>query len=213
MPKAARTEEEIEAVKDEILDRALELIMEDGFDNLTMRGVATRVGVTATTLYNYFSCREEINIWLTYRGFQKLYSLLRENYEKHDDPARRFEEMAHAFLDFAVRYPNYYDFLMNPRTPQYTDYIGTVFEELAAFEKENSINNFLILARAIGDVLRTGKDVDDETVNLRAIEFWADMHGIISLHNSGILFEVDPRSREILEKRVDRIIDSIKSGQ
>ncbi len=43
-----------------LLDAALDLIREDGYDTLTVRLVATRAGVTHTTAYAYFSSKEQL---------------------------------------------------------------------------------------------------------------------------------------------------------
>lgn len=60
MPRPQRTPEEIEGMRQRILDAAHELIHEGGPANLTMRGVAERLSVSPMTLYGYFSSRQEL---------------------------------------------------------------------------------------------------------------------------------------------------------
>ena len=50
MPKAPMTKEEIEDTRERILDTALDIIIKDGFNNLSIRKIASRLGVTATTI-------------------------------------------------------------------------------------------------------------------------------------------------------------------
>ena len=61
MPKTPMTKEEIENTRGRILDTALNIIIEEGFNNLSVRKIASRLGVTATTIYNYYTNKDEIN--------------------------------------------------------------------------------------------------------------------------------------------------------
>jgi AcrR family transcriptional regulator len=44
----------------EILERALDVFMEEGFENATFQKIANRCGITRTTLYIYFKNKREI---------------------------------------------------------------------------------------------------------------------------------------------------------
>ena len=49
--------------KREILDTALDLFMEKGFEDVTFQKIADRCGITRTTLYIYFKNKREIFLW------------------------------------------------------------------------------------------------------------------------------------------------------
>lgn len=49
--------------KKEILDTALALFMEKGFEDVTFQKIADRCGITRTTLYIYFKNKKEIFVW------------------------------------------------------------------------------------------------------------------------------------------------------
>ena len=49
--------------KREILDTALDLFMEKGFEDVTFQKIADRCGITRTTLYIYFKNKREIFVW------------------------------------------------------------------------------------------------------------------------------------------------------
>jgi AcrR family transcriptional regulator len=72
MPKASRTKQEIELIRDMILDTALQLIIDGGFSSLSMRRIASRLGITATTIYNYVSCKDELNLLIRMRALHAL---------------------------------------------------------------------------------------------------------------------------------------------
>jgi AcrR family transcriptional regulator len=46
--------------KEEILDKALDIFIDEGFDNVTYQKIADRCGITRTTLYLYFHDKREI---------------------------------------------------------------------------------------------------------------------------------------------------------
>lgn len=54
---------EHEKRKKEILDKALDLFMENGYEDVTFQKIADKCGVTRTTLYIYFKNKKEIFAW------------------------------------------------------------------------------------------------------------------------------------------------------
>ena len=80
MPKKARTPEEIEEVKQRILEKALELIGEDGYRSFSMRKLASKLNMTATPIYGYYKNKDEIYISVLLQGFETLYQILSDAY-------------------------------------------------------------------------------------------------------------------------------------
>lgn len=60
MPRPARTSEEIDIMRQRILDAAHALIHEGGPERATVRRIADRLDVSHMTLYNYFPSRQAI---------------------------------------------------------------------------------------------------------------------------------------------------------
>ncbi len=209
MPKLPRTREEIDIIKEQILDTALQLIIEDGFNNLSMRKIAARLGITATTIYNYYSSKDELNLMIYIRGFELLYDMMVDKRDLIDEPAGRLEAMIRAYVDFALTYPDYYDIMFNMHTPKYTDYRGTAMEALAFREKQIALKCFGIIIEENRAIIGDAAAGMEELVRYAAIRFWADLHGIISLYNSRVLYEVDEKSDEILARRVDDLVVSL----
>lgn len=54
---------EHEKRKHEILTKALELFIEEGYEDVTFQKIADRCGITRTTLYIYFKNKREIFLW------------------------------------------------------------------------------------------------------------------------------------------------------
>lgn len=54
---------EHEKRKHEILAKALDLFVEEGYEDVTFQKIADRCGITRTTLYIYFKNKREIFLW------------------------------------------------------------------------------------------------------------------------------------------------------
>jgi len=62
----------------EILERALDIFVEEGYEDATFQKIADRCGITRTTLYLYFKNKREIFVWSIKQLTTRLESDLRE---------------------------------------------------------------------------------------------------------------------------------------
>jgi AcrR family transcriptional regulator len=206
LPRAVQTPEEKNSIRDKILDVAAELIIEEGFKKLSMRKIAARLGVTATNLYYYFANKDEINIMIRVRGFQMLYDKQLAAYNKYQTPADRARAMTWAFVEFGITYPDYYDIMYNRFTPYYTTYIGTKLETAAAYGRKSALMSLQISLKVFSEMI--GKEIKNEKhLRYKALRIWSDVHGIISLYNSGILFDTVKNAKEVLNRRINDVIE------
>jgi AcrR family transcriptional regulator len=72
MPRAKRTEQEIRAMRERILDAALALLQQEGPEGVSIRKIADRIGVSHMLLYSYFENRAAIIQALRDRGFEQI---------------------------------------------------------------------------------------------------------------------------------------------
>ena len=200
MPKAARSQEDIELIREKILDAALKIISEHGFKYFSMRKLATRLGMSATTIYNYYSNKDELYLMMLTRGFDLLYKDLLEIYHSTRDPLNRFREMIRAYVSFGIEKANYYNIMFTSDAPKYRDYIGTEIEPVAYFEKETALQLVDIATRAMQELSEICPDIAHEDARYCAISLWSRLHGIIALSNSRVLQEVHERPEEIIKK-------------
>ncbi|MCL2106827.1 MAG: TetR/AcrR family transcriptional regulator [Oscillospiraceae bacterium] len=64
--------------KEQIFDIAIRMFAQDGFENVSMRDIAAQAGITAASIYNHFSSKEEI-LGAIYLYFGKLRVDLRKD--------------------------------------------------------------------------------------------------------------------------------------
>ena len=71
--------------KHEILEKALEVFIEEGYEDVTFQKIAERCGITRTTLYIYFKNKREIFLWsikqLTYGIEQELNEIVANEHQ------------------------------------------------------------------------------------------------------------------------------------
>lgn len=205
MPRPQRTEAEIEAVRTRILDEALALFAEAGWDGFSMRKLGARLDIAAKTIYNYLRSRDEIYLELLIRGFRQLHAELTAATGKHDDPWEQVGAMVEAYVDFGLTNPHMYDLMFSWHVPRYDDYVGTELEDLALVELEVALDNQLLIAAAIVACVGDAGPVSDDDLRFMAIRTWTQMHGYVAGLNSTIIGYMHPHPDTIRARMVEQI--------
>jgi len=205
--KPVRAQKEVDKIKDNILNQALDVIITDGFSALTMRRLAKEVGMTAPNIYNYFSNKDELFITLTIKGFENLLTKLDAEIQLETTPMKRAQAMLKAYLRFGLENSNYYEIMFTSRTPKYLDYVGTAHESLAKKELEVS----MLLYQKTMTILNEIADekhitLDDAKVNLVLTTLWSLLHGMVSLHNSNNTIYLMDNAEAIYDEILEKIL-------
>lgn len=169
MPKVAdpRRAAETEAA---ILDSAREILAEDGFDALSMRAVAARVGLSATALYNYFDNKQALVDRVVARGFRRFESYLWAALEGVPPGGlARMRALGAAYLRFARENEQYFKimFTIQPEDPR-------EIEELPGGGGYRILKESVEKAMAAGEILEADPD-------LVALYLWSCVHGLATL--------------------------------
>ena len=202
--RTPRDPEEIERIRNVILDQALDIIIREGLDDLTMRNLAGRVGMTAPNIYNYYSGKDEIYLSLVVKAYEMLHAALTKARGGHRNKKARARAMIEAYLRFGIDHSRYYDIMFVLPTPKYEDYRGTPHEQLSATELRISMEIAAMAADMIREVVN--KKTDDGTVTRRLIQVWSLLHGMVSLHNSKVAVYVTEDLPEIYRRTADELI-------
>ncbi len=206
--KHARNAEEIEQVREKILEGALDIIVKNGYDALTMRLLASRIGMTAPNIYNYYSGKEALYFSIVIRGFEKLFKNLEKAYKSVDDKFARARALFEAYIEFGITNQRYYDVMFNRFTPYYGGNQRRSHQGLAESERRISMNIVNLTQKSISEML--GTDIDDMTMQMRVIQIWSALHGMVSLYNSRVVSYVAKDSKNVYSKIIDEFIFSLK---
>ena len=214
MPKAPRTAEQVGKVKQAILEKALKLITDEGYNKLSMRKIASKLNITAATIYNYFKSKEEINLWIRIRGFEIMDSMLSKAYSEKRSLESNVRELIRAYVDFGTKYDEYYDIIFNLRTPKVTDYIGTEYEEIAMTRLRvagrKCFGHFLQLVDRVCS--KKGRS-SDQYVLYKTMQLWSDVHGLVTLYNSNQIQQLVDKPDEFVQTRIKLLIKELMSNK
>ena len=94
--------------REEILQAAKELFLEQGYDSTTIRRIADRVGISAPALYLYFKDKEALMLALCDQTFGHLIEAIGEIEKTVDDPLERVRRFGEAYARFGLTHPDEY---------------------------------------------------------------------------------------------------------
>lgn len=205
--KQPRSSEELDRIRERIIEAALAVIVEDGYTSLTMRRLGTRLHMSAPNLYNFFKSKDEIYISIVIKGFQMLYDEMARASKSSSGRAERAHAMLEAYVRFGMTNKYYYDIMFTMPTPKYNDYVGTPYEKLSEVELKISMDIARLGVDAMKGLRKGSPKLSDEDVLHEIIKIWSTLHGMVSLANSNIIGYVATDVEKTHNRILDEIID------
>jgi AcrR family transcriptional regulator len=209
MPKATRSVGEVDAVRERILDCAIKILVKNGYESLSMAKLGSKMNMTAANIYNYYTNKDELLIAIHKKTYAMLYNKIRNAVKNADTPLQRVRNILNAFVEFGTQNINIYDVMFNRPVKQHSDYVGTPLEKISSDEFHNSLKVLTFAVKVIKDYRETKTDLKPVDQELLAIQIISSLHGVISLHNSGVLHQVAGDPEIVLKKIIDKTIRSI----
>jgi AcrR family transcriptional regulator len=183
-------------IKSRIVSAARALYFERGPDAVTMRAVAERVGVTATALYRHFPDKDAILREVVGEGSRLLGSHLFRALEA-PTPLDRLRAAAFAYLDFALAQPQAYRALFEPA--------GDPDEASPVHAQRGAVRRFL--RDRVREAMDAGVVAPGDPEGI-ALTLWSLLHGLASLHQSGIA-----RVEWLRERALTSLLEGIRIPQ
>ncbi len=205
MARKRRSPEEIEEIKQNIVAEAMKLIIEVGFQRMSLRKLAERVGMSATNIYYYYANKDEIYLNIQIKGFKALQHALEGVNVSEKDPYESLKKMIQVYLDFGFSNPDTYQIMLNSDTPRYLEYKNMAVEPVAFQAKQSALEAIAVPLHAIEQISEINTGVLKCDNGFRAYQLWITLHGIVTLNNRNILLELD----ENPEKLIDRLCEEL----
>jgi AcrR family transcriptional regulator len=210
VPRVPREKDKIDKIRETILDYALDIICDEGYENFTMRELGNRLGCAAKTIYNYYSCKEDIYLRVLIKGFKVLNSSADAVLNGVTDPVEKLRLLCNVYIRFGLENVHYYNLMFSGDLPKYTSYLGTYFESAAREEKETAMYYAVISEAAISEILKKkGKDLKNERA-YHLVRMWSTLHGYVSLHNSRSFPEYHSNTLKFQKQIVDNLLAGLK---
>jgi AcrR family transcriptional regulator len=197
-----RREREKEALRQDILDAARELFVNEGYENVSMRRVAEKIEYSPTTIYLYFEDKASLLYAICEETFAKLAKRQEAIARDSVEPIEALRLVCRAYVDFGLKYPNHYKltFINHPQHP------GDDKRHL----REGSMG-----MKAYGN-LRAGveaciKAKKFRETNIEAVTqlIWAGGHGVTSLLISMPDFPW-VKKNELIDLMIDTLLKGLK---
>lgn len=171
------------SLKEAIVRAAIELGTELGEEGLTMRGIAARLGVSATALYQHFEGKASILRAIRFHGLSLMNKTVAPAFE-HQDPLDQIRDSALLYINFARSNPWLYALLFGGEIVDYDSLSHA--EREAIYFSQHSIQRAFARGKESG-TLRA--DIDVATAPFL---MWAANHGVAMLLVTGRISEQNP---------------------
>lgn len=139
---------------DEIIDAAARILERDGREGLTMRAIATELGIRAPSLYKHIANKRQVEVTLMAEALQQQAEMFEKVVANSDDPV---PGIGAAYRSWALQHPHLYTLMNDQPLPR---------EELPDGLEERAVRPLL---EALGG----------DTNRARAA--WAFAHGMVTL--------------------------------
>ena len=167
---ARRSDHSHEEIRDMALEAAEQIIVEQGYDGLTTRKVASKIGYTVGTLYLVFENLDDLIMHINARTLDRLQQLMTDGETQNLAPEDRLIRLGQIYIHFAYSDPHRWALIFEHRpmddrpTPDwYAEKVMRVFavveETLQPLAPHRTESEILQAARAL----------------------WAGIHGICIL--------------------------------
>jgi AcrR family transcriptional regulator len=176
MPRAALSEQDIEAFRRRAVDAAMKLFAERGYEGVSLRSVAADLGVSAMAPYRYFANKAEMFAMVRAEAYRRFANRLEQALHAGDDPLNRLVSLREAYLDYALSDPDAYRVMFA---------LAQEPEEQYPALAEQSGRAFRYLVDAVEDAARAGV-VEGDPLTIAHL-LWASTHGLVALHLAGKL--------------------------
>lgn len=172
-----------------IVETALDLLDKEGECAVTMRAIASSLGVGTMTLYTYVKSLEELHHHMTRRGFEKLNNGCKNASTLASQNSWRGG--AESYLKFALENPNLYNFMFSTPLSDRTEDV-----KLA----QGSFQSLLDKVRNRIDQPGTPDSELDKKARIAAGRFWVALHGIATLAIAGRTKMITHDTAELFEE-------------
>lgn len=161
-----------EEVRCQILQAAWQIVMEEGWQSLSMRKIADRIEYTSPIIYSHFENKDALLTEFTRQGFMKLCRMIKDAYNQHkDNPVAQLEAMWMAYWNFAFANREYYQLM-------YGVEIGCCTVKNGIPEAEECAE---LMNEVIKRIIASGKHPDADPC-LKYFTCWSVVHGLISIN-------------------------------
>jgi AcrR family transcriptional regulator len=168
---AERKQRQKEEVRESILRAAWALVLEEGWQALSIRKIADAIEYSVPVIYSHFENKEAILQEFLQQGFRLLNQDLQNASEQTQQPAGQLEAIAHAYWNFAFRNKEYYQLMY-----------GLGMPTCETVRQVPELGRFAEIVQAPIQQLIASSGQPETNPLLKFHTFWSMLHGLVSIN-------------------------------
>ena len=166
-----RKQREKEEMRRLILQTAMRLFVERGFESVSIRNIAEEIEYSPATIYLYFKDKNELLHHLHGEGFLMLHTQM-QGIAHISDPMEKLMALSKVYIDFGLNHPGMYDLMFILNAP-----MNYLEEDQAWIQGEGT---FRFLVDVIIACQQHGWFAEKNPLQV-ALMCWSFVHGLVSL--------------------------------
>ncbi len=198
-----RKERQKSELRERIIETATEMFMKDGFEETSIRKIASQIEYSPATLYLYFKDKNEIFEKIQEMALEKFVTKLKE-FDFIKDPIGRIKSFSHSYLDFAITNKELY-------TLMFGDQPATVsLNKTDWLPGKKSFEMIKQLIKSCNEKNQLKKMNPDETTLL----VWSYLHGMstLAIHQRLVITNDKLLTKEYIKNTTERLFEIISAS-
>lgn len=172
MGTSERRERDKQEMRRLILETAMRLFLEEGFDKVTIRRIAQKIEYSPGNIYFYFKNKEEILYTLYKEGFEELHRR-QQAIQTIDDPGQKLKKLAEIYCSFAFEQPRFYELMFIS-----SGLVKKIREKDPTCDA--GLRSYNVLKQTAQNCMDAGL-ISKTDLDIATFSLWSHLHGIISL--------------------------------
>jgi AcrR family transcriptional regulator len=190
-----------QATEERIAETALKLLESGGEDGVSMRRVATAVGITPMAIYHHFADRKTLLNFVVDREFTKYSESLQATPRRGTYESQILTSMD-AYIDYAFAHPRIFDYVFAEPRPG-----ARRFPDDFRARRSPTLNP---VADLLQKAMEAGYLKQDDVWEV-AMELWAHTHGYVALYRGGRFDLPEKEFRALVRRSIRRMIHGLKA--
>lgn len=202
---AERKEREREEVKDLILNAAREIFVEEGYENTTIRKIASKIEYSPGIIYLHFRDKNELLLALHDKAFECKMEALFHSVQNIPDPMERLIATGKAYIHYGISNQQDYELMF---------ILSCTMEALAVKQEfwNDGAMAIGMLKENIKACIDAGYFKKDLNLDAASLMLWAQVHGLVTLYNKerlNIYAELD--QKKLMDDAFELFFTAVKN--
>ena len=197
MPRVL-SDTDVSDFRERLCAKAAQLFVEKGIHGVTIRELASALGVSAMTPYRYFRDKDDILAAVRARAFDRFAEALENAYAQGSNSAEHSHAVGLAYVQFALEESASYRLMFDlsqPSEGQYPDLVRAAERARATMTSH--------VRQLVADKVLVG---DPELIGT---VFWVALHGAVTLQLAG---KLSPQFKRTTQYGIDNIVSEMMTA-